>query len=331
MKKGLSLLFISSLLMVGCGPNSNPSPYMEIGNLGWRSNYVKGEEINLQGLVAKYYSDVGAEADIASVTKEMISDFDTTTAGEKYLKVTYRGFSKTIKYEVFDFDNARYSFINNYIYGVNKIWHYNSTTKTISNRTYDSYIQIRDNFDVPKTKQEASYTLSVNKDKDPAFRFYFGDEELEFTCYDNSFKLYGYQMNNKTRREVRSETASSVIGYDKDSVIKPTAGVLYNSNKSDKDYGDEKKYKFAAFTVDSNLNVNVYLEEYKIIDISTLTPIFSFSGMDSYLANDNSVNFENTTVLTDGARLESVTIDNKTTYRLVIFNRLSIGELDIAA
>ena len=73
--------------------------YMEIDTEPRKQRYAKGEALDLTGgYIVVTYED-GSHKDIA-MTESMISGFNTNTAGEKELTVTYEGFTDTFTIDV---------------------------------------------------------------------------------------------------------------------------------------------------------------------------------------------------------------------------------------
>ena len=73
--------------------------YMEIKNKPNKTKYKKGDDLNLTGgkIIVSY--DDGTYATI-EMTESMISGFNTNTAGEKEITVTYKGFTDTFTINV---------------------------------------------------------------------------------------------------------------------------------------------------------------------------------------------------------------------------------------
>ena len=82
--------------------------YMEIYREPSRRTYSKGETLNLTGgKISVTYED-GTYKNI-DMTQSMVSGFNSNTAGEKIITVTYEGFTDTFKVTVkegYDFDNT---------------------------------------------------------------------------------------------------------------------------------------------------------------------------------------------------------------------------------
>ena len=323
MKKNLSLILVASFALVGCGAASTTAqPSLNLANRGWRNYYVKGEEVDLRGLIANYYSSPDASAQSVNVTSNMISGFSTESTGEKQMTVSYQGLSKTISYTVYDFESSKYELPNDLIGGINKIWHYDSSTKTIKYSEYSSYKQIRDSFDNPTKKIEGTYTHSVNKDGYACFRFKADNNDYEYAVDGEYIKVYSYAYENN----VKTSESTSQIGvgakYDAANVKLPQKSVIYTSEKTDQDWGDQKKAKHMAFVVDENYDVKVYAEIEMITDVTSLTPVLTFTFDMSYLSNGNSVGYKS-----ESGSVTVRTSEGSATYTVTWNDRLSISGL----
>lgn len=72
----------------------------------WQSVYFVGEEILLDGATVLY--DNGTETVTIGVTADMIAGFDTTSAGDKSVTITYAGNKLTVTIKVYDFESGIY-------------------------------------------------------------------------------------------------------------------------------------------------------------------------------------------------------------------------------
>ena len=292
MKKGIAVFLISTIALVGCGSvTTNDKPRLEVGSLGWRNYYLKGESIDLRGLVAKYYVSVESNAEVLPATSEMISGFSTESEGTKSLTVSYKGISATVSYKVFDFAADKYAFQNDLIIGTNQIVHYEASSKSIVIGRYASYKEIRDNYGSPSSEKiQGTYTWSVNVDEDPCFRFESESREVEFAVADGYCNVYRYSFSENTRTSASTSRMPVNSSYNKDTVVLPNKNVLYTKNEAVKDDVD-KKNKYIAFMVDDSYNMKVYAEEEEITSVSGLTPVVTLTLDKSILTTNNAVAF----------------------------------------
>lgn len=72
----------------------------------WQSVYFVGEEILLDGATVLY--DNGTETVTIGVTADMIAGFDTTSAGDKSVTITYAGNKLTVTIKVYDLESGIY-------------------------------------------------------------------------------------------------------------------------------------------------------------------------------------------------------------------------------
>ena len=74
---------------------------------GFKTLYVVGDELSLRyaALSATYGGGYAYEGNI-SVEESFVSDFDASTAGEKTMTVTYKGFSTSVSYKVISEEDA---------------------------------------------------------------------------------------------------------------------------------------------------------------------------------------------------------------------------------
>lgn len=72
----------------------------------WQSVYFVGEEILLDGATLLY--DNGTETVTIGVTADMIAGFDTTSAGDKSVTITYAGNKLTVTIKVYDLESGIY-------------------------------------------------------------------------------------------------------------------------------------------------------------------------------------------------------------------------------
>lgn len=72
----------------------------------WQSVYFVGEEILLDGATVLY--DNGTETVTIGVTADMITGFDTTSAGDKSVTITYAGNKLTVTIKVYDLESGIY-------------------------------------------------------------------------------------------------------------------------------------------------------------------------------------------------------------------------------
>ncbi len=72
----------------------------------WQSVYFVGEEILLDGATVLY--DNGTETVTIGVTADMIAGFDTTSAGDKSVTITYAGNKLTVTIKVYDLESDIY-------------------------------------------------------------------------------------------------------------------------------------------------------------------------------------------------------------------------------
>lgn len=72
----------------------------------WQSVYFVGEEILLDGATVLY--DNGTETVTIGVTADMIAGFDTTSAGDKSVTITYAGNKLTVTVKVYDLESGIY-------------------------------------------------------------------------------------------------------------------------------------------------------------------------------------------------------------------------------
>lgn len=112
MKKTMSLLILFSVIAMSCfltackkGNDNIPTIYFKNDFDEIQKYYYVGDEIELNGQCINYFNDIRdenpSEKDIV-VTKDMISNFSTQTAGEFSYKITYNQASKQVTYYVYE-------------------------------------------------------------------------------------------------------------------------------------------------------------------------------------------------------------------------------------
>lgn len=72
----------------------------------WQSVYFVGEEILLDGATVIY--DNGTDTVVIGVTSDMVTGFDTTSAGDKSVTITYAGNKLTVTVKVYDLESGIY-------------------------------------------------------------------------------------------------------------------------------------------------------------------------------------------------------------------------------
>ena len=77
-----------------------------------------------------------------------------------------------------------------------------------------------------------------------------------------------------------------------------------------------------AFVVDENYDVKVYAEIEKITDVTSLTPVLTFTFDMSYLSNGNSVGYKS-----ESGSVTVRTSEGSATYTVTWNDRLSISGL----
>lgn len=105
MKKQISSIFIAFLLIIcpffftACGDGGDPtiSSIEIIGDV--KTTYYVGEELNIEGLQVKIIKSDDSSSTI-TLTSDMVSGFDSSTAGTKTLTVTYNEKTATVEYIV---------------------------------------------------------------------------------------------------------------------------------------------------------------------------------------------------------------------------------------
>lgn len=104
----LLLVFMVPLIFTGCffdifnpnsgGDNDDDYPKIEVVTI-FKTEYKVGESLDVSGGVLKYFES-SDEFELINITSDMISYFDTTTAGTKTLKLSYNGVFIYISYIV---------------------------------------------------------------------------------------------------------------------------------------------------------------------------------------------------------------------------------------
>ncbi len=85
-------LFLFSFALTACGESK-----IELVE-DFKLEYNIGEELDVSGGVIKYTN--GGEEKLVSLTADMVTGFNSQTAGERTLIITYEGLQTTVKYTV---------------------------------------------------------------------------------------------------------------------------------------------------------------------------------------------------------------------------------------
>ncbi len=133
--------------------------YMEIRTAPSKVNYNKGDKLNLKGgTLLVTYEDYTDEK--ISITENMISGFNTNTAGTKTLTVTYGGYTDSFKITVRDNGSGQSSYSPNGSSILSDEPTAEETLPTVSGSSGSGWLAV--NEVLSKTKEGSSITVDTN-------------------------------------------------------------------------------------------------------------------------------------------------------------------------
>lgn len=213
-------LGLASLGMVGCGATPPPAeeaeeanPYIQV--MGLDTAYFVGGQINLEGAKVLYYSDIDdTTVDEYALEGDMISGFDSASAGSKKLKVEYSEAELEIDYSVIS--KADFISMYNTAYD-NFLLEQNVFVEAVMN--VDNVI-----FNISYLSMTQSKSYQVNLD---------GNRIWEQKEGDNWYLCRIDQKGNKTKREITAEVENENLLTSRIKSVTPLTSKISGESELD--------------------------------------------------------------------------------------------------
>lgn len=238
----------------------------------WKSVYMVGEDLSLDGLKIKYYPSVENLNDYQSVnvTLDMVENFDSSSAGNKTFTIKYKGLeTPKISYVVVEYTpfTVDYTFCidDNVVANINSASNKATITSYACFSDYVTCNGVTTQIDLMRTVERNQSLLDDNYLS--ALSFTYQNRKISYVNIPNENSII--MITNETT--TTSQTAKSLIS--------PNLTATYKSDV------DENGYVVIA-KFDQNYGLNVYLVE-DGTDISTTTPIATFTAENCVLQPGN--------------------------------------------
>lgn len=285
-----ALLLLAVLLLPGCAPiiDNSGAAYVSVEKeLHWKHIYQVGEDLSLDGLTVKYFPNVSDLNDFETVTltRDMISGFDTSKEGSFEMTVTYKGKTATVGYTVVP-KATPFEIIKTFCIAENTVVSIDSTSMKATVLVFDNYFKATEN--QPAKTEEKKLSYLVNSKGKTCVSFEYNGSRYDFFD-DAEGKQYPVVITLIGGGSVQQTLATPIT---LSTLQLPRKNTVYKSELKDGIYysikiDDSYNAVVTKHTVEGSTTVDAVLDSYLASDaVLTANGLFKYwQHKDGYSAS----------------------------------------------